>query len=54
MNRTVPVKHLDAHILPVEEALLARAAHLERQYGTDLALLLAAEFRKLAEELHLH
>lgn len=52
--------HLDASVVPVERALLARAGVLEggeQQPGeTDIAfgmgLLLAQEFRALAEELH--
>lgn len=47
--------HLDASAVPVERALLARAQDLERQSpgGLDLRQQwLAAEWRKLAEELH--
>lgn len=65
--------HLDASVVPVERALLARAHEMssgamqafailgpEREDGTDvpariepnLKLMMAAEFRNLAEELH--
>jgi hypothetical protein len=65
--------HLDASVVPVERALLARAHELssdamqafailgpEREDGTadparigpNLKLIVAAEFRLLAEELH--
>lgn len=65
--------HLDASVVPVERALLARAHEIstdamgtfavlgpEREDGTpdlariepNLKLMLAAEFRNLAEELH--
>jgi hypothetical protein len=49
--------HLDASVVPVERALLARAEALEdgsRQTdgGNVSYLFVAVEFRKLAEELH--
>jgi hypothetical protein len=60
--------HLDASVVPVERAYLARAADLEKQaadYERDVMepggalpefiedkLVLAHEFRALAEELH--
>jgi hypothetical protein len=49
--------HLNAHIVPVERALLERARVLEEQSrntdgGNGSFLFLAAEFRALAEELH--
>lgn len=60
------VKHLDAHIQPVEDALLARAAILDERAAAapenpelgispeDARLLrgVASEFRALADELH--
>lgn len=65
-RRDKPKTHLDASTVPVERALLARAAvlderaasapeHPELGIGPDDARLLhgvAAEFRALAEELH--
>lgn len=50
-------KHLDVSVLPVEQALLARATEIERENSpaekTGPALLaVACEFRALAEELH--
>lgn len=57
-------KHLDAHVVPVERALLARAEALERQTAQSpvthdmtpgeavILLRVAGEFRALAEELH--
>lgn len=52
--------HLDAATVPVERALLARAADLQERArnGVELpedsriTVLIAAEFRALAEELH--
>ena len=53
--------HLDAHVVPVERALLARADDIERTWSevplegnADAAgrLAVASEFRKLADELH--
>jgi hypothetical protein len=54
--------HLDASVLPVEQALLTRAADLQEQGrekppGSDtslILLILAQEHRDLAEELHWH
>jgi hypothetical protein len=59
--------HLDAGVVPVEQALLARAEALEEQAGVPAAdpgtpahaysssiALIANEFRALAEELHWH
>lgn len=48
--------YLDASVLPVEQALLARASALtveadDGMWG-QVKLLVAAEFRLLAEELH--
>ena len=58
-RREVRRPHLDAAVVPVERALLARAEAIERQEvakGGDLpssvGLFLATEFRALAEELH--
>jgi hypothetical protein len=58
-RREVRQTHLDAHIVPVERALRARAAKLSER-GTamppgaeaDTLLAVAAEFTELAEELH--
>jgi len=49
--------HLDASVVPVERALVARAEKLEDQSrktdgGNVNYLFIAAEFRALAEELH--
>jgi hypothetical protein len=47
--------HLDASVVPVERALLARAAELDtrQQYLEEIPWAqVAAEFRRLAEELH--
>ena len=47
--------HLDASAVPVERALLARAAVLDQEAAdAEVATVswLADEFRKLAEELH--
>lgn len=60
--------HLDAQVVPVERALLARAEVLEREVAEgrefipedhpertpDALRLVAAEFRALAEEFHWH
>lgn len=50
--------HLDAGVLPVKQALLSRASHLD-EVARDansvvafLASILAGEFRALADELH--
>jgi hypothetical protein len=77
-RRDKPKAHLDASVVPVERALLARADVIASDIGTGalaglirqrarchgvtdgsadaladaLALVLAAEFRALAEELH--
>ena len=60
-RRDKPKAHLDASVVPVERALLARAGVLEAEYirqdkPTDLQNLVllhtAQEFRALAEELH--
>lgn len=64
-QRAAEPHHLDARIVPVERALIARADALEAEaeelandgipaYGTEQAVLLrmAKEFRNLAEELH--
>jgi hypothetical protein len=62
-RRAEPVRHLNAHIAPVERALIARAKAIEEQAATapegpDGELLqaimeaVAGEFRKLADELH--
>jgi hypothetical protein len=51
-------RHLDAHLVPLEQALLHRADELEATVKSDphdrralIADLVAAEFRELAEEL---
>jgi hypothetical protein len=55
-RRTQRRTHLDASVVPVERALLARAQVLESGADDDNAEpawpFLAAEFRELAEELH--
>lgn len=54
-RRPEPRKHLDASVVPVERALLARADALEArpQYVEEIPWKqVAAEFRRLAEELH--
>jgi hypothetical protein len=57
-RRTVRLTHLDAHVVPVERALIARAEVLEQRSkelgdGDDqIYLVIAAEFRAMAEELH--
>ena len=58
-RREVRRTHLDAHAVPVERALLARATRLSER-GTamqpgpeaDVLLTISAEFAELAEELH--
>jgi hypothetical protein len=51
-------RHLDAHEVPLERALLARAAAIQDATGDEPSSLLltqvylAGEFRALAEELH--
>jgi hypothetical protein len=50
-------RHLDAHEVPLERALLARAAAIQDATGDEPSLLLtqvylAGEFRALAAELH--
>ena len=54
--------HLDASVAPVERALLARAAALDKELEgyegsewtplADVYMLMRDEFRALAEELH--
>lgn len=58
--------HLDASVVPVERALIARAGELDKQaealmsdlgtptqeLGAGIRRILASEFRSLAEELH--
>lgn len=62
-RRTTPVKHLLAHLVPVELALKERAAAIERDGLAEAAdmdpavtgalqVILPAEFRALAAELH--
>jgi hypothetical protein len=57
-RRTVRKPHLDASVIPVERAYIARAEALEKQEtpehigGTYAAKWLAEQFRLLAEELH--
>jgi hypothetical protein len=56
-RREVRIPHLNAHIVPVEQALIARAEVLEQmsrdtEDGSESALFIAAEFRALAEECH--
>jgi hypothetical protein len=56
-QRAAQPHHLNAHVMPVERALLARAETLERQSketdgGNANYLFVAAEFRSLAVELH--
>lgn len=51
--------HLDASVVPVERALIARAGKLEDQSratdgGNASYLFIAVQFRDLAEELHWH
>lgn len=56
------VKHLDAHIQPVEDALLARADALDNTVSLEtdgidpvignLYSILAREFRAAADEIH--
>ena len=64
-RRTVRNPHLDAHIVPVERALIARAEALEQVAASDavltvdpseaaIAARVSTEFRALAEELHWH
>jgi hypothetical protein len=59
-----PKKFLDASLIPVEQALLARAGKLDGleaaaakagdQVCVEVARFMASEFRALAEELRLH
>ena len=62
-RREVRRTHLDASVVPVERAYLARAdalaeaneplgGNLTTPFPHAVALLFAAEFRNLAEELH--
>jgi hypothetical protein len=63
-RREVRRTHLDAGVVPVERALLARAEAIESRIVTShnvmldanpigaVILLVAGEFRALAEELH--
>jgi hypothetical protein len=67
-RREKPKTHLDASVVPVERALLARADALDEESrnardpkkvtapgrGSDLLSIVATEFRALAEELHWH
>lgn len=59
-RRPEPVRHLLAHIVPVEKALHERADQLLKEADdlpddsipAAIKLTVAAEFRKLAAELH--
>ena len=63
-RREEGVRHLNAHIVPLERALIARAKALELQTASSpvthdmtpgeavILLRVAGEFRALAEELH--
>lgn len=65
-RRTVRNTHLNAAAVPVEQALLERAAELDNQaealmddlgtptqeLGAGIRRIMAAEFRALADELH--
>ena len=57
-RRTIRQNHLDARIVPVERALIARAEVLEKRAdepgdGNDQTyLVVAAEFLALADEIH--
>ena len=56
-QRAAEPRHLDARIVPVERALIARAEKLEDSSsktdgGNMLYMFVAAEFRSLAAELH--
>ena len=58
-RRTTPAPHLSAAAVPVERALLARAQAIEDERIPDgpvetytTQTIIAAEFRKLADELH--
>ena len=59
-RRTVRRPHLDAATVPVERALLARAASMDGRFAEDdtsdaertVLAIMADEFRTLAEELH--
>ena len=57
-RRQIPLKHLDAHLIPVEQALLARAAAVEALLPTrsaderELLQIMAGEFREIAAELY--
>lgn len=65
LRRTVRLAHLGAHIVPVEQALLIRAAQLEDEAADPqptpagqpdrtpgVLAIIADEFRALAGELH--
>lgn len=58
-RRPDPKNHLDASLVPLENALLHRADELDRQVQdaktldkASMLTWLSAEFRALAEELH--
>ena len=60
-RRDNPKLHLDASVVPVERALLARAEALDAEahepeseptIGSAVKLLVSQEFRQLADELH--
>jgi hypothetical protein len=65
-RRTTRQAHLNAHIVPVEQALIARAEALDtearalmddlgtpaQETGAGIRRIVAAEFRALAKELH--
>ena len=60
-RREKRLDHLNAATVPVERALLARAARLNERgtamlpgFEADTLLTLSAEFTELAEELHWH
>lgn len=57
-RRPEPRKFLDASLVPLERALLARAGELDKKAAVEptgtvnwIAMEMAAEFRALAEEL---
>lgn len=58
-QRAAEPRHLNAHIVPVERALIARATAIEEKAEAEMSVSLkpalhavAAEFRALAAELH--
>lgn len=58
-RRAVRQEHLDARVVPVERALLARAEAVSRQADAEMDVaavkalnIVAVEFRLLADELH--